>query len=216
MPTTTRSTSRVEPSAQLDPHGSVGTIAVTLRHRGDTHTQPHVDAVLAVEVGHHRADPGAEHPGKGCDERLDQGDLHAELKRHDAATSAPMKPAPTTSTREPRVEQRSRTDRASSRVRRVCAPDAGRRCRAGHGANSAGGDHQPVERQRRPSASVTRRSPRSSPTAATPSSQVASRRVGDGPQPARRVAPQPEHLLGQGRAVVGRVGLVADHGEDRR
>ena len=134
--------------------------------------------------------------------------------RHVAATSAPMKPAPTTATRLGPASSAARMATQSSRVRRVWTPARwsvpGRRRGAG-----PGGDHEPVVRQPVAAAELHRpgrrgrgrwpccprrqsRSRSSIEPTATPSA-VASGGLRAG-----------EHLLGQRRPVVGAVGLVAD------
>ena len=80
----------------------------------------HVDALGAVQPGHQLADLLAEHRRQRLPAAVPPDDIHAELRRL-AATSQPMKPAPTTTAR--RAEPAClRSARLSSNVRSTWMP----------------------------------------------------------------------------------------------
>ena len=162
------------------------------------------------------AGPSARTSGDG--QRLEQRDLAAEL-RAVAATSGPMKPAPTTTTRggppPRRAPERERV------VERAQHDDAGQLGWPGQPAGRGTGG----EDQRRRSATVsavgqsTRRSARSSPTARAPRRRsTSSDACSSGLRSAMRSGSHSpaSSLLRQRRAVVGQVGLGADDGEPPR
>ena len=78
--------------------------------------EEHPHAVVGVDVAIDRADLGAEHALERDRERVDDGDVEAALAA-EAATSAPIQPAPITTTEPPR-SSRSRSASESSTVRR--------------------------------------------------------------------------------------------------
>ena len=105
--------------------------------------------MVAVQVRGHRAHAVAEHTLQRHLERLEQRDLESPLAAV-AATSAPMNPAPTTTTRDGVASRSARSARQSSSVRNVWMP-ARSGCPGSVADPRAGGDHQPVERDPDPS-----------------------------------------------------------------
>ena len=209
-PTTTTSASTVEPSASRTrstrPSPSIASTCTPVRR--STPWSRCMSAITAPSSG-----PSPRTIGWG---NASSTVTSSPRPRHVAATSAPMKPAPITTTRgEPRRARARERERVVERPQHEHAVEVGLvreppRRRAGR-------EHHPVERDPAPvRASVTSRAPTSSALAGEPSRQSTSR--SSTPCLRRTMssgsAVAGQQLLRERRPVVGQVRLGADR-DDR-
>ena len=127
-----------------DPVGAARTAkcAMLTGQPGNADATDQPRSVRRVRLGDDGAEPRTELGLQRCRRRLDHGDVHAQLCRAVDATSAPMKPAPMTTSWAP-GRRSARSAIASSMVRMTWTPaiasQPGQRR-----ARDAGGDHEAV------------------------------------------------------------------------